>query len=89
MVGVLKISVMLRKEFQFLDLKEMHWTDSEAVLQQIKSQSKRFKISVASRVLMIQENSQVTQWFYVIIKENPAGISSRGINTRNEKATEM
>ena len=35
-----KISVKLRKELQFPDLKEMYWTDSEAVLGYIKNQSK-------------------------------------------------
>ena len=35
-----KFSVKLRKELQFPDLKEMYWTDSEAVLGYIKNQSK-------------------------------------------------
>ena len=41
----------------------------------------RFKIFVANRVGIIRENSQVIQWFYVNTKENPAGLSSRSINT--------
>ena len=84
-----KISVMLREELQFPDLKEMYWTDSKAVLGYIKNQSKRFKIFVANRVEMIVENSQVGQWFYVNTKENPADLSSRGINTTNGKAIEI
>ena len=38
---------------------------------------------------MIQENSQVAQWFYVNTKENPADLNSSGINTTNGKALEL
>ena len=38
---------------------------------------------------MIQENSQVPQWFYVNAIENPADLSSIGINTTNGRATDM
>ena len=38
---------------------------------------------------MVQENSQVAQWFYVNANENPADLSSKGINTTNGKSIEM
>ena len=50
---LVNISVMLGKELQFPDLKEMYLTDSKAVLGYIKNQSKGFKIFVANRVKMI------------------------------------
>ena len=84
----MKISVMLRKELQFPDLKEMFWTDSETVQEYTKIQPKRFKISVPNGAEIIKENSLVAR-FYVNTKENPADLSSRGINTTNGKATEM
>ena len=84
-----KISVMLRKELEFPDLKNMYWTNSKAVLGYIKNQSKQFKIFVANRVEMICENCQVVQSFYVNTKENPANLSSRCINTTNAKAVDM
>ena len=80
---------MLMKEFQFPGFKEMHWTDSEVVLQYIKNQSERFKIFVAKIVEMIRENSQLAQWFYANTKENPADLSSRCIYTTNEKSIKM
>ena len=84
----MKISVMLRKELQFPDLKEMFWTDSETVQEYTKIQPKRFKISVPNGAEIIKENSLIAH-FYVNTKENPADLSSRGINTTNGKATEM
>ena len=53
-------------------MKETFWTDSEAVLGYIANESRKFKIFVASRVEMIKQGSDPSQWFYVNYKENPA-----------------
>ena len=75
-----KISVMLRKEFQIPITREIFWTDSEAVLGYIRNQSRKFKVFVANRVEIIRENSCDSQWFHVNTKANPANYYSRGID---------
>ena len=67
-----KISVMLRKEFQITVTREIVWTDSEAVLGYIRNQSRKFKVFIANRVEIICENSCDSQWFNVNTKANPA-----------------
>ena len=78
-----KISVMLRKEFQLPITREIFWIDSEADLGYIRNQSRKFKVFVASRVEIIQKNSCDSQWFHVNTKVNPANYCSRGINVNN------
>ena len=48
-----KISVMLQKEFQLAITRESFWTDSQAVLDYIRNQSRKFKVFVTNRVEMI------------------------------------
>ena len=67
-----KISVMLRKEFQIPITRKIVWTDSEAVLGYIRNHSRKFKVFVANRVEIICENSCDFQWFHVNTKANPA-----------------
>ena len=78
-----KISVMLRKEFQLPITREIFWIDSEADLGYIRNQSRKFKVFVANRVEIIQKNSCDSQWFHVNTKVNPANYCSRGINVNN------
>ena len=83
-----KISVMLRKEFQIPITREIFWTDSEAVLDYIRNQSrKKFKVFVANRVKIIWENFCDSQWFHVNTKANPADYCSRGMDVNNTEAT--
>ena len=70
---------LLKKELQYPDMKEAFWTDSQAVLGYIANKSRKFKTFVAKRVEMIKEGSDLSQWFYVKSKENPADYSSRGV----------
>ena len=70
-------------------MKETFWTDSEAVLEYIANESRKFKIFVANRVEMIKEGSDPSQWFYVNSKENPANYSSRGVEANNVNAVKM
>ena len=83
-----KISVMLRKEFQIPITREIFWTDSEAVLRYIRNQARKFKVFVANRVETIRENSRDSQWFYINTKANPADYCSREIDVNNTKAIE-
>ena len=69
-------------------IREIFWTDSEAVLGYIRNQSRKFKVFVANRVEIIHENSCDSQWFHLNTKANPADYCSRGIDVSNTKATE-
>ena len=82
------IFVIIRKEFQIPITREVFWTDSEAVLGYIRSQSRKFEVLVANRVEIILENFCDSQWFHVNTKANPADYCSRGIDVNNTKATE-
>ena len=79
-----KVSCLLRKELQIDGLKERFWTDSQAALAYIRSNSKRFKVFVTNRIHLIKENTSVDQWHYVSSKENPADDASRGLDPRKE-----
>ena len=79
---------MLQKEFQIPITREIFWTDSEAVLDYIRNQSrKKFKVFVANRVKIIWENFCDSQWFHVNTKANPADYCSRGMDVSNTEAT--
>ena len=82
------IFVIIRKEFQIPVTREVFWTDSEAVLGYIRSQSRKFEVLVANRVEIFLENFCDSPWFHVNTKANPADYCSRGINVDNTKATE-
>ena len=81
-----KQSALLRKELQYPNIKEVSWTDSQAVLGYIANESRKFKIFLANRVEMIKEGLDPTQWFYVSSKENLADYSSRGMEANNVDA---
>ena len=81
-----KQCALLRKELQYPDMKEAFWTGSQAVLGDIANESRKFRIFVASRVEMIKEGSEPTQWFYVSSKENSEDYNSRGVEPNNVNA---
>ena len=56
-----KVACLLKKELQVDGLKERFWTDNQVVLAYIRSNSKRFKVFVANRILQIKENTRVDQ----------------------------
>ena len=56
-----KISVLLRKKLQFLNVKETFWTDSEVVLGYIRNESRKFKVFVANRIDMIRDHTDIHQ----------------------------
>ena len=79
------VSVMLQKELTtHSKFKEYFWTDSQAVLSYINSNSKRFKIFVANRVQLIKENADVSQWIDIDSKFNSANDTSRGLSPSSD-----
>ncbi|KAM7393992.1 hypothetical protein PAMP_020821 [Pampus punctatissimus] len=79
---LVKMDRMLRREFH-LDLKpSVFWTDSQTVLKYLANDKARFKTYVANRVSFIRDNTEVSQWRYVITKENPADDCSRGLSAK-------
>ena len=56
-----KISALLQKELQLLNVKETFWTDSEVVLGYIRNESRKFKVFVANRTEMIRDHTAIHQ----------------------------
>ena len=71
-----KVSALLQKKLQLLNVKETFWTDSEVALGYIRNESKKFKVFLASRIEMIRDHTTIHQWHYIGAKDNPADYSS-------------
>ena len=62
----MKVSIMLGRELTIHPtIKEYYLTDSEVALGYVNNDAKHFKIFVANKVQLIQENSDVNHWMYV------------------------
>ena len=83
-----KISALLQKETQLLNVKETFQTDSEVVLGYIRNESRKFKVFVANRIELIRDHTDIHQWHYVGTKDSPADYSSRGIDVANDQAVQ-
>ena len=81
-----KISALLQKKLQLLNVKGTFWTDSEVVLGYIQNESRKFKVFVATRIELIRDHTDIHQCHYVDTKDNPADYSSRGIDVANDQA---
>ena len=57
------------------------YTDSRNVLCWIRRPSRSLDVYVGNRVSVIQQNTQIADWFYVPSELNPADILSRGCST--------
>ena len=62
----------------------IYWSDSEIVLQYIKSETGRFHAFVANRVAYIRSLTATDQWRKVPGKVNPADMLSRGVSNVRE-----
>ena len=80
-----KISAPLRKELQLLNVEETFWTDIEVVLGYIRNESRKLKVFVANRIKMIRDHTDIHQWHYIGIRDNPTDYSSRGIDVANTR----
>lgn len=75
-----RLASTIRKEINLKIDRCFYWTDSMTVLSWIKSESKRFKMFVGSRVGEIQELTDVNDWFWVPTNDNPADKGTRDID---------
>ncbi|XP_041461181.1 uncharacterized protein LOC121412436 [Lytechinus variegatus] len=82
--AVLAVDVnrFLQEELDVPVNETFYWTDSTAVLQYIRNESRRFHTFVANRVAKIHEASHVSQWRHVGTKNNPADDGSRGMTAK-------
>ena len=83
-----KISALLQKELQLVNVKETLWTDSEVVLGYIRNESRKLKVLLANRTEMIRDQTDIHQWHYVGSKNNPEDYSSRGIDVASDQAVQ-
>ena len=61
----------------------MFWTDSTVVLSYIENTKRCFKMFVANRIHQINKsNSDVSQWHYIQVTENPADDCSKGLGMK-------
>ena len=74
---------MLKREFNLPNWKSTFWIDSTAMLQMIVNANERFPVFVANRLTKSEEHTTSNQWRYVPSKENPAGLATRGIETKS------
>ncbi len=72
-----KVSALLKREFDHPNVTEWFWTDSKVVLGYIANESRRFHVFVANRVQQIRDQTQPRQWRYVNTNDNPADVASR------------
>ena len=56
-----KISALLQKELQPLNVKETFWTDREVVLGYIQNESRKFKVFVVNRIGVIRDHTNIHQ----------------------------
>ena len=75
-----KVSTLLKNEFEYEGLTEVFWTDSQVVLGYISNEARRFHVYVANRVQQIRNQTEPAQWRYVNTGDNPADDASRGIS---------
>ena len=85
----MKISTLLKRDLQINCDKEIFYTDIEVILCHIRNESKTFKILVVNRIKLIEGHSEVEQWHYVNINENPADYVSWEINMDNRDKVEQ
>ena len=73
----------------FPDIPIILWTDSQNVLAWIQSDSRQFKPYINNRVSAILENTLPEQWRWVDTSNNPADISSRGMQLSELKECQL
>ena len=77
-VLALRLSCLWKAELD-LPVVLIFWTDSTAVLNCIKNNTKRFSVFVANRLAIIKQNTELDCWRHVPSNLNPADLASRGI----------
>lgn len=78
-----RLSKYLLELFEDICQKVVLWSDSQIVLNWIKSPSKDWKPFVCNRIQEIQQLTNTKDWHYCLGKDNPADLLTRGseVNT--------
>ena len=74
-----RLAVKILEEQDLKVIKRFFWTDSQTVLQWIRSDARLYKQFVAARIGEILELSQVEEWHWVPSVDNVADDATRGI----------
>ena len=83
-----KVAKMVRRQINIESLDEFYWIDSQIVLGYITNEARRFRIFVANRVQLINENTDKEKWRYIETHNNPSDPASRGITMTDECGVE-
>lgn len=65
------------------------WTDSQTVLQWLRSDPSRWDVFVANRAMEIHKSTEVEQWQHVRTFDNPADLISRGASPEELQASNL
>ena len=65
-VLAVRMAKLISDEHQFKIIKRVFWSDSKIVLHWIKKDPREFKIFVANRLAKIRENSDISEWRWVL-----------------------
>ena len=76
-----RLGSMIKKEHDFDIFPVYFWSDSIAVLGQLRGSSKRNPAFIANRLSEILDTSELNQWRHCPGKRNPADDGSRGLRT--------
>ncbi len=79
-VIAVRLNKLLHEQLQLQISDTYFWSDSTAVLQYIRNETRRFKTFVANRLAEIHESTVPSQWMHVPGTLNPADIASRGLD---------
>jgi hypothetical protein len=74
--------MFLKEELDMHVDETFYWTDSMTVLRYLNNKETRYRTFVANRVGKILDHSSEAMWQFVRSEENPADLSSRGIEVQ-------
>ena len=74
-----KLSKIIREEFDMTIDQVHYWTDSTSVLKCINNESKQFHTFESNRLTVIHNGSKLSEWKYVNRDDNPADDGSKGL----------
>ena len=84
-----RIAALLMKELKIEGLETFYWVDNKIVLGYILNKTRRYRVFVANRVLVIDELMDEAgvnpeeRWKYIETTDNPADHASRGISAKD------
>ena len=84
-----QVDVKLKQELDIDLIESVFWTDSTTVLKYLNNKRARYQTFVANRVNLIRELTDVSAWRYVDTANNPADITSRGLDVEDSIKSEV